>query len=105
MWRLPNTADMRWQFIVLVGLNVLFCPGWAAEPIADSDLRTKPELLRGYSDAELKAARLAVPKREEPATPDSLEAAAEQFLATATSTGARTSIAAVEGRASLTQGA
>ncbi|MBG86737.1 MAG: hypothetical protein CMO80_07540 [Verrucomicrobiales bacterium] len=70
MWRLPNTADMRWQFIVLVGLNVLFCPGWAAEPIADSDLRTKPELLRGYSDAELKAARLAVPKREEPATPE-----------------------------------
>jgi outer membrane protein assembly factor BamB len=40
--------------------------GRAAEPIADADLRTVADLLRGYSDAELEAARAAVPSREAP---------------------------------------
>ncbi|MFP6764225.1 MAG: hypothetical protein VB858_11420, partial [Planctomycetaceae bacterium] len=41
------------------------------EPVADTDLKTTGDLLRGYSDQELSALRLQIPQRPEPelATP------------------------------------
>jgi outer membrane protein assembly factor BamB len=61
---------MRLHMSVLAILIIALNSGLAAEPIADSDLRTVRDLLRGYSDAELQAARVAVPARVEPPLPD-----------------------------------
>ena len=61
---------MRLHISILAGLMVTLHCGQTAEPIADSELRKLSDLLRGYSDEELRAARAAVPKREEPPMPE-----------------------------------
>ena len=62
------------RFLLIVVLCTVFAaqrPVLAADrpvedPIDDSDLRTTVDLLRGFSDAELNAAKKAVPRRPEP---------------------------------------
>ena len=61
---------MRLHLSIITSLIVVLNCNHAAEPVADSDLRTVRDLLRGYSEEELAAARKAVPQREEPPMPE-----------------------------------
>jgi outer membrane protein assembly factor BamB len=64
--------DPRFVFIVVLWAVLgAQCPTLAADrppqdPIDDSDLCTTTDLLRGFSDAELDAAKKAIPRRPEP---------------------------------------